>query len=390
MPYCRSECGCNLRMDNPFSKILSEGLSFLKKGGGGNAESVVGIDIGTSSIKVVQLKKKGGRAVLETYGTLALGPYAGLDVGTVTNLPVDKIAQALKDVIREAGVTTRAASLSIPATSSLVFLIELPPSIPEKDLPTIIPTEARKYIPVPISEITLDFWVIPKKEESIYEESEPGAAAQAVKTEVLIAAIHNDAVQKYKDISSQGDIDASFYEIEIFSGIRSTFAHELETVLLLDFGASRTKLSVVESGIVRSFHIINRGSFDITSALSKSLSVPFAEAEEIKRAGLDAPGIDKNVNDIIRFSVDYIIAEASSVILQYEKKHNKTIRRVVLTGGGAMLKGFYEAAVGKFSAEVVRGNPFSKVDAPAFLVPVLADTGPEFAVAAGLALRQLS
>lgn len=125
-------------------------------------DSVIGVDIGSSSIKIVQLRKKRGRAILETYGEIALGPYTGIAVGQVTSLPADKIAEAIKDLIREANVTTLSAGVSIPFKSSLVTLMELPVT-DEKQLKEMIPLEARKYIPVPISEITLDWWVIPRE-----------------------------------------------------------------------------------------------------------------------------------------------------------------------------------------------------------------------------------
>lgn len=371
-------------MDNPFKKILAEGLSSLSHGG--KSESVIGVDIGSSSIKVVQLKRHGGKAVLETYGALALGPYAEADVGAVTNLPMEKLSQALTDVVRESGVTTKDGGFSIPSAASLLFLIDLPSVLDEKKLATIIPTEARKYIPVPISEVVLDFWIIPKREESQIE----GGENRADKTEVLIAAIHNDTITKYKDIVKKADMNSGFFEIEVFSMIRSCFGHELSTVLLVDFGASKTKLSIVEYGIVRSFHIINRGSQDITNALSKSMSVPFTRAEEMKREyGLFGSSLDKNVAEIIKLSVDYIFSETTSVIVNYEKKYNRTVSKIILSGGGSLLKGFYENAKSTFSSPVELGNPFGKVEAPAFLEGVLQTTGPEFAVALGLALRKL-
>lgn len=376
-------------MDNPLKQIFSKGLSMISHSSG---HSVVGIDIGTSSIKVVQLKKKGSRAVLETYGALSLGPYGNLDVGTVTNLSADKLSQALIDVIRESKITTHNGALSIPSAASLLFLINLPSAIDEKQLPTIVPTEARKYIPVPISEVSLDFWVIPKKEESIDEKAITSVAEQALmdKTEVLIAVIHNDILQKYQEIVKKASVNSSFFEIEVFSAIRSTFSHELGSVLLVDIGASRTKLSVVEYGIVRSFHIINRGGVDMTNALSKSLNIPFTKAEEMKREfGLFGSSADPNIAEILKLSVDYILAETKTTIANYEKKNNKTISKVILSGGTSLLKGFFEEAKDAFSTEVVLANPFSKVEAPAFLEHVLAATGPEFSVALGLAMREL-
>ncbi|MFA5933821.1 MAG: type IV pilus assembly protein PilM [Candidatus Paceibacterota bacterium] len=372
-------------MDNPFKKILDSVLTSLKSGG--NEESVLGIDIGASSIKVVQLKRKGGRAVVETYGALSLGPYADVEIGKVTNLTAEKLSQALSDVIRESGVTTKSAALSIPSAASLIFLIELPSQVSEKEYVTVVPTEARKYIPVPISEVSLDWWAIPRHDGSIGDEGNPDTVS---KNEVLVVAIHNDTLSKYRSIATTVDVTASFFEIEVFSSIRAVFGHELSPVLLVDFGASKTKLSIVEYGIVRAFHIVGRGSVDITNNLSKSLSISFDKAEEIKKEfGLLGSATDKNIAEIIKLSVDFILSETNNVVLNYEKRYNKTISKVILTGGGALMKGFHQAAKENFSAEVAMGNPFRKVEAPAFLEQVLDTIGPEFTVALGVALRKL-
>jgi type IV pilus assembly protein PilM len=106
------------------------------------SKSVLGVDIGTSSIKIVQLKRDHGRVLLETYGAIALGPYAGVEIGRATSLPADKIAEALKDVIREANVTTKNAAMSIPYASSLISILKLPFSV-EKQLAQVVPIEAR-------------------------------------------------------------------------------------------------------------------------------------------------------------------------------------------------------------------------------------------------------
>ena len=357
--------------------------------GASSSGSVIGVDIGSSSIKVVQLKRKNGKAVLETYGALALGPYADLDVGAITNLPNDKLGVALNDVVRESGVTTHEGGFSIPSVASLIFILELPGNIDDKQFASIVPTEARKFIPVPITEVVLDYWVIPKKEEALADPT-PETKNEAPKTEVLVAAIHNETISRYKDIVKKTELTSGFFEIEVFSDIRATFSHELSPVMLLDFGASRTKVVIVEYGVVKAFHIINRGSQDITNSLSKSLSIPFSKAEEMKREfGLYGSSLDRNVAEIAKLSVDYVLSEANNAISGYERKYQKTVSKVILSGGGSMLKGFFEAARSNFSCEVELGNPFAKVEAPAFLENVLQTTGPEFAIAVGLALRKL-
>lgn len=158
----------------------------------------------------------------------------------------------------------------------------------------------------------------------------------------------------------------------------------------MDFGAQKTKLSIVEFGVIKTFHIVNRGSQDITNSIAQSLGISFADAEERKReAGLRVD-IDKNIASLNEFSIDYIISETKSVVLAYEKKYNKSVGKIVMTGGGALLKGLHEKISKTFDAEVAYGNPFGKMTTPAFLAPVLQESGPEFAVAVGLALRQLS
>jgi type IV pilus assembly protein PilM len=365
-------------MDNPLKKFFAG----FKLFGASHDDSVVGIDIGSSSIKVVQIKKKGGKAVLETYGALALGPYIENGaVGQVTNLTADKLAPALADVIRESGVTTKNAILSIPSAASLIFTLELPATVVEKEFATIVPTEARKYIPVPINEVALDWLVIPKSPE---QESDT-----VQKTEVLVTAIHNDTIAKYNDIFKNAALEPSPFEIEIFSTIRSVLTHELGSVLLIDLGASKTKLTIVDRGIVRVFHAINRGASDITNSLSVALGIPFAKAEQMKQEMGMAAGATDQVSTIIRESFDYIVSETNGVVLAYEKKYNKAIGKIVLTGGGALVPGFVEFATNQFHSEVVLANPFAKTEVPTFLEDVLAKIGPEFSVAIGLALRKL-
>lgn len=370
-------------MVNIFSKIFG--------GDSSSSESALGIDIGSSSVKVVQLTKKKGKAILETYGSLALGTYGGQEVGRVMNLSTEELSKATLDLLKEASTTIKLAGMAIPSSSSLVFTITLPGILDEEQLKKIIPNEARKYIPVPITEVTLDWSLIPQQAKMETNDNRMTTAENTeMKTDVLVVAIHNETVSRYKEVLQKTELETAFFEMEVFSAIRSTFNREFVPVILLDMGASKTKLSIVEFGIIRVFHIINRGSQDITLMISQTLSIPFAEAELRKRnAGLDA-NLDKQVSDIVKLSIDYILSEANTVVLAYEKKYNKTISKVILTGGGAMTIGFLKYATTSFNREVMYGNPFGKTEAPAFLTPVLETSGPEFAIAVGLALRQIS
>lgn len=352
--------------------------------------SALGIDIGSSSIKVVQLKRKGDKAILETYGELSLGPYAGVEIGQSTNLSTEKISEALRDVLaeKEVAISTKTCGIAIPFKASLLSVLELP-AVSEKELESMVPLEARKYIPVPMSEVTIDWSIIPRVENE--EETEISKHDKKMKTiDLLLVAIHNNIINQYKDIVRQNNLDARFFEIEVFSAIRAVLDGAASPVMVFDMGASTTKLYIIDRGIVVASHTVSRGSQDITANIARNLGIPISEAEILKRTigvGLTVDG--KELKSSIDPIVDNIFVEANRFLFDFQRKRNHNIKSVYLTGGGSALKGFRDMAKNTFKVEVFSGNPFEKVETPAFLTEVLRQTGPEFAVAAGCALRCL-
>ena len=347
------------------------------------SKSALGVDIGTSSIKVVQLRLDHGRVVLETYGAIALGPYAGIEIGRATALPADKLAEALKDVLREANVTTTDAAISIPYSSSLVSVLTLPASL-EKQLAQVIPLEARKYIPVPINEVLLDWFVISGGGKN---------AGPNDKIQVLLVAIHNDTIAKFRSIASDASLTVSFFEIEVFGAVRAALDHGIAPVAVVDMGAATTKFYVVERGVIHESHIISHGSQDGTLAAARSLNIPIADAEQRKRKfGLVGdPTVSGNVQlkQSLELTLSTLLSELARTITAYEARTNQPLSALVLTGGGATLKGLKEFAQKSIQTELRLADPFSKTQAPAFLEEILKEAGPEFSVAVGLALRRL-
>lgn len=383
-------------MVNIFSSLFDSLRSGLFKK---EDDSIVGIDIGSASIKAIQFKKDKGRAVLETYGELALGPYKELEVGRSTSLSTDKMVEALTDLFREANITTKRAAMAIPFKAALISLIELP-ALDKAKLNEMIPIEARKYIPVPIAEVALDWWVIPKREAQIGDDpgtfEEPGYAKKKTETvEVLVVAIHKNTLDDYKTIADKMGLSMQPFEIETFSAIRSVFGHDLSATAIIDMGASSTRVVIVDYGIARTVHTINKGSQDITIALSKSLNLDFAKAEELKRkVGAigkvqSGAGQGGDLLNIVNPTIEYILFEASRIMLNYQKKYSRSIGKAVLVGGGSLLRGLPEIAAKSLEMEIKLGDPFKKLDAPAFLEPVLTEAGPSFSVAIGVALKDL-
>jgi len=351
--------------------------------------SAIGIDIGSSSIKVVQLHKKGDKAILDTYGELSLGPYGGVSIGQSTNLPTEKIVQAVRDLLaeKEVAITTKVCGLAIPFKASLLSIIEMP-AIGMKELGMMIPIEARKYIPVPISDVTIDWSVVPKSE---VEDIPVMKGENKVKTvDILLVAIHNNIINQYRDVVSKAGLEAKFFEIEVFSSMRAILEGVQGAVMIFDMGASTTKLYMIDRGLVHHSHTINRGSQDITANIARSLNISTEEAEVIKRSagsGKTSEGFD--LSESVANVADSIFSEANRFLFEFQKKRNQNIKSVFLTGGGSALRGFRDLAAANFKVEVISSNPFEKVEVPAFLENILKETGPEFTVAVGAALRCL-
>lgn len=351
---------------------------------GKKEQSVLGVDIGSSSIKIVQLKKEKERAILETYGEIATGPYADLKVGQTAKLSEDAVVTALKDVLKEANAKAKTAVVAIPLKSSFVITVSLPFS-PDKDIAEVIQMEARRYVPVPISEAELDWWVIPEG----LEKNVPAEEKRKF-TRVLLVAIHKDIINLYKSIISKANLKARAYEIESFSMVRSCLGKESSPVAILDFGASTTKLAVVDYGIIRSSYSINHGSQDLTLALSRSLNIDFSRAEEMKREiGLSDLPENKEVVAVLEPILDYVFTEANRFVKDFHQKYHHSIGKIILTGGGSLLKGLIDFTVKRFTIEVELADPFAKVEYPAFLANSLKGVGMNFSIAIGLALREL-
>ncbi len=360
---------------------------------GAHKGSILGVDIGASSIKVVVVEKVDERAVLLNYGEITLGTRAGVAMGQATSLSPDKIAEALRDILREAGIVAKHTVIAIPFNASLLSVVELP-NVGKKDLESMVPLEARRYIPVPMSEVSLDWWILPKRNRDGKAKSTPeGSNSPVGKVEVIIAAIHNEVIKKFELIQREAQIPAegAHFEIEIFSTLRSVVGRDLAPIMVVDIGAGTTKLSLVDEGVVRGSHAISLGGQDITLALARSQNILFAEAEEMKcRAGIIGDSEGRDVLAVGELILMNIMNEASQFAENYGTKHSTRIEKVILVGGGALLKGIDIVARKNFPNEtIIIGDPFARFDTPVFLAATVKELSPRFAVAIGCALKGL-
>ena len=271
------------------------------------------------------------------------------------------------------------------------------PNMPKDQLNKMVPLEAKKYIPVSTNEVTMDWFVIPQDEaktkgDEIQQEIK-NAYTSPVRTkrkdmlEILLVAIHNNVLEDYQSIMNTVGLSVEFYELEVFSAARGALGHGIAPVIIVDIGASSTKIYVVERGIIRMSHLVHKGSQDLTLYINRALNVTFQKAERLKQQEGITEGSE--VRESMLSTMDTIYTEVSRVMLSYGKKYNKNISKVVFCGGTTAMNGFTDYSKSKIDNVVEIADPFNKVQTPAFLDDVLHEVGPEFTVAAGLALRQL-
>jgi type IV pilus assembly protein PilM len=351
-------------LDNVFKQFTHSLASHGK-------EHTVGIDIGSSSMKVVELYDNKGVPTLNTYGELQLGPYGDIEIGRTTNLQVATLAQALIDIVRESSVATKSGVLAIPYNASFVTVITVQ-TTDQNEINSLIPTEAKKYIPVPMNSVSLDWFVLSSGENNT--------------SKVLVAAIHNESLKRYRSAVAAAGLKDKTTEIEIFSAVRSSIAQEDTAVGVLDMGASGTRLYITDRGSVRKAHSIRVGGLELTQLLASTLHMEFVEAEELKRGGLSNHA---EAEKVLTSALQRGFHEIAQVIKRYEEDEKQTVEKVILSGGGALLLNVDKVAQDIFGKSVVRSDPFSKTAYPAFLEDVLTEAGPSFSVAVGAALRML-
>ncbi len=336
---------------------------------------VVGIDIGSSSIKVVEVENRDDVLTLTTYGELQLGPYAGKEIGQSLSLDAKQEQQALVDILRESAVKASQAVFAMPLNSSFVTTIHFEAELKE-DLSPRVRIEARKYIPVPITDVTLDWAEVGSEEDR-----------ENKQRDVLVAAIQNDALNRFKVLMQFVNLQQPPTEIECFSTIRAAYNIEEEHIAVIDVGAVSAKLYIAKNGLLQRMHRVRAGGAVATKRIADALQMTFEQAEVLKRTiTKDSPQFH-DVQRAHHSCYDRPFSEFRQVIGEYENKVGVEINAVYLAGSGVLFPTMKQHVADTLQCEVQLLNPFTKVAYPAFMEDMISELGPTFHVALGAALR---
>ena len=229
---------------------------------GSKPKSFLGIDIGTSSIKVVQLKKTEDKFELETYGEISTIGYVERLNESFQSTSLKSLEtinrEMLKLVLDEAKTNTKNVVMAIPIFSSFTSIIEMP-EMEEKELNQAVEFESRKYIPIPSTEVLLDCKVI---DSGMIKDDNSGKTFKGKR--ILLIAVPKEVINKYIRIAESLNLKVDALELESFSFARSLALGETEPVCVLDIGARATSFTVIDKGTVQMSHGLDVAGAEMT------------------------------------------------------------------------------------------------------------------------------
>lgn len=344
-------------------------------------KSFLGVDIGAAAVKLVELEKDEERHKLKNYAIFPLREYLRetnhqLAPGAL-KIPNDEMAQIIRRTIDEADIKSKEAFFSIPVYSSFSTLVDFP-LMSDKEIAAAIPYEARKYVPVPISEVVLDWNVV-------------GATGKGTGLQVFLIAAPKELINDYNEIASLVGLNLRAVEEETYSLSRILIGNDKSPFVLIDTGARSINVSIIDNGFIKGTHSLEMGGEKTTKTISQQLNLGLDKAEELKKelsiSQLDEQNIE--LKRVIQSVLGAIIVEVKKIIDSYQVKYSRKIEKCILTGGSVYLVGFVDYFSNRLGIEVSLGNPFARLVYPPTLEKTLKEISPSISVAVGLAMREI-
>lgn len=342
-------------------------------------KSFLGIDIGTSTIRVVEVSKYGDQEKLENYAYLSIpafpsGPLRAARKGSLV-FSSKRLSELIGSMINEAKIESRRAVFSIPDFSTLFTTFTLP-QMAEEEIPQAVHFEARRHVPLPLAEVTLD-WLSRK----IENEQKGGF-------EILLVVVPNRIIDQYMEIARLAEIQMVSLEAEAFSLQRALLGKSKETACLIDIGAQSTTCNIVDQGLLRISHSFDIAGNDLTERISKSLNIEYSRAEVIKinRGLLDK---ENKTDQILKPLLGMIISEIKRVTEIFYEKEGKDVQKYIISGSSGSLPGLKEYFSRALNSDIKIAFPFKNMIYPTVLEQELRKIGPGFSIAVGTALKAL-
>lgn len=316
-------------------------------------KSCLGIDLGSSGIKIIELSRRGKERInLDNYCVIQTQLGSKLNVSKLSS---DELALILKHAFEKAGIRTKEAIISLSVGETFSTIINLP-MMNEEELAKAIPFQAKKYVPIPIEEVVLDWSVVGEFTE---QKNQPGLpeAGQAQELnelyqgekmlQVLIVAVPQDVIRRIAQVAKKIDLKVLAVEQEAFSIVRALIGNDQATYMIADIGQQNVDFIIIDKGAIRLTY-----TFDIT----KPLDLP---------------------------------EEALKIFDIFEARYKKKIGKMILAGGGVTQGHLIEPLSEKLGIPIGLGDPFARVQRDPKIEWAIKEIAPFMSVAVGGAMREI-
>ncbi len=336
---------------------------------------MVGIDIGSKTIKIVEIKKEGENFSLSASGVIG---YSG---NTIEKMADDKemasLAQAIKKLHSEAGVSSKDIVLSIPESQVFTRTIKFP-LLTDPEIASAVKWESEQYIPIPINEAII--------QHTILQRNETSAPPEVL---VLLVAAPRVVVEKYTKIVTLAGLNPIAVETELIALSRS-LAPVDKTVLLVDLGASSTDIAVAKNTMLSFSRSIPIAGEAFNRAVSQSLGVTPVQAEEYKKTyGFESSQLEGKVRTALDPVLRLVVDEIKKAISYYQTdEKGDAPDALIVSGGTSGMPQIITMLSELLKMEVLVANPFAKIQMDPEVATKLAPYAPLYSIAVGLALRE--
>ncbi|MEW6001738.1 MAG: type IV pilus assembly protein PilM [Nitrospirota bacterium] len=341
-------------------------------------KDTIGLDIGSSYLKIVQLKGAEGAYELELFDMLPLPPELIVD-GSIIDSP--RLADSLKELIRKAKIKTKDATISIAGHSSVIIKRITLPEMSEEELQESIKFEAEQYVPFNIEDVNLDFQILGPKEE-------PG------QMDVILVAVKKEVINDYVSVVKEAGFNPIIVDVNSFA-LENIYEvnYEIEpdkNIALVNIGASTINMNILKGGISVFTRDSAIGSNLHTEALQREFSLTYENAERLKKGEPVENASQEEALSIIQSASEEITSEVNRSFEYFRSTTlHEDINEVILSGGCALIRDFPKLLSEKVGIETKVMQPFKNIKIPKkFDVTYIEEMAPVAAVSAGLALRK--
>ena len=335
---------------------------------------MVGIDIGSRTIKIVELEKEGNAFSLKSSGIVG---YSGTTLDKMTDeKEMGALAQIIKKLFAEARASSKDVAISLPEPLVFTRTIKFP-LLTDSEIASAVKWESEQYIPIPVSEAVIQHTILSRNEK-----------ASPPEVLVLLVAAPKTVVEKYVKVVQLAGLNPIAVETELIAITRS-LAPPDKTVLLVDLGATSTNIAISKSGLLSFSRSVPIAGEAFTRAIIQGLGVSAQQAEEYKKTyGLTAAQLEGKIKGVLDPVLKLVVDEIKKAVSYYlTEEKGESPSSLIVTGGTSGMPEIISVLSSLLGLKISVGNPFGKVKMDPETLKKLAPYSPLYGVAVGLAMR---